>query len=320
MTQSIRDCVIGFDTSAYTTSVAAVTRDLVIFQQRQLLKVPPSQRGLRPQEAVFEHVQNMPALIENLVQAISAYSIRGICVSEKPRPLPTSYLPPFSVGLSFARSLAYVYGVPLSLSTHQEGHIQAALWSIGHEEWTCFSALHISGGTTELLQIRRQDPGHFVIQRIGGTDDLYAGQLVDRVGVMLGLPFPAGPHLQALARHATDPLMLTVPRVWHDGTEWKTSFSGPETQARRAYEQGAAGANIARGVELVLARTLARLIERAVNIWPLVVVGGVAANETLRQELIRHTSHPQEIFFASPDLSRDNAVGIARIGYQLFNS
>ncbi len=315
---SIHDCVIGFDTSAYTTSVAAVTREMVIFQTRQLLRVPPGHRGLRPSDQVFEHVQNMPGLIADLVRHISHYAVKGICVSEKPRPLPGSYLPPFSVGVSFAESLASLYHVPLGRSTHQEGHIQAALWSIGHEEWQQFSALHISGGTTELLQVVRHGGAAFDIQRIGTTDDLYAGQLVDRIGVMLGLPFPAGPHLEELARQAKDPVRLTIPRVWYDGSEWKTSFSGPETQARKAWAKGAPGPDLARGVEQVLVDTLARLIEKAAQTWPLVVVGGVAANQTLRSELAGHARFGHDIFFASPDLSRDNAVGIARIGYRYF--
>ncbi len=318
MIRPILECVIGFDTSAYTASVAVVSRNNVVFEQRRMMSVPSPHRGLRPSEAVFEHVRNMPPLIDSMVPQLADCHVKGICVSEKPRPDPHSYLPPFQVGVSFARSLASIYHVPLRLSTHQEGHIQAALWSIHHEEWERFSVLHISGGTTELLQVERNSTGNFDIQRIATTDDLYAGQLVDRIGVLLGLPFPSGPQLQELARNSTNPVILTVPRVWYDGSQWRTSFSGPESQARRAWEHGVDARDLARGVELVLVYTLARLIEKAAPSWPLVVVGGVAANETFRNQLPR-LFNTHNIYFASPELSRDNAVGIARIGYRLLS-
>ncbi len=317
MIQANSGCVMGFDTSAYTASVALVAKNEVIFEGREVIKVPPTRRGVRPSDAVFAHVQNLPKLIEGMMHHSRGHQVRGICVSAKPRPDPHSYLPPFTVGVSFAKSLASVYQVPLMLSTHQEGHIQAALWSIHHEEWEKFSALHISGGTTELLQVHRNNVGGLDIQTIAATDDLYAGQLVDRIGVLLDLPFPSGPYLQDLARNSVHPVVLTIPKVWYDGSRWRTSFSGPEAQARRAWNEGAKKEDLARGVELILAHALARLIEKAKPLWPLVVVGGVAANETLRSQLPLFLPSPQDVYFASPELSRDNAVGIARLGYSV---
>jgi N6-L-threonylcarbamoyladenine synthase len=315
MTRPIPECVMGFDTSAYTASVALVSRNEVICEKRHVIPVPASRRGLRPSDAVFAHVQNLPELIEEMALSMAQYQIKGICVSAKPRPDPHSYLPPFSVGVGFARSLASAYHVPLMRSTHQEGHIQAALWSIRHEEWEQFSALHISGGTTELLQVRRSGATGFDLKPMAATDDLYAGQLVDRIGVLLGLPFPSGPYLQDLARYSTNPVVLTIPRVWYDGSQWRTSFSGPESQARRLWAQGVERADLARGLELLLVRTMARLVEKANPKWPLVVVGGVAANQTFRSQFSLILQKSQDIYFASPELSRDNAVGIARLGY-----
>jgi len=191
----------------------------------------------------------------------------------------------------------------------------AGLLDAGGPEAPIFHALHVSGGTTELLHVRRSEAG-FEIRALGATADLYCGQLVDRVGVRLGLPFPAGPGLEELAAGARDRVILPVgPAFERDGL-WRVSFSGPEAAAFRAIEMGAERGAVARGVEDVIARGLVKLVEAAVpEGGPLLVVGGVAANRRLRAELKRRLEAAFNLYWASPDRSRDNAVGVALIGY-----
>ncbi|MCL8207601.1 MAG: peptidase M22 [Actinomycetia bacterium] len=307
-----RGAVLGLDTSAYTASVALVDGRRVVREARRVAEVPPGGRGLRPSEAFFQHVVHLPALV---AEVRGDALLAGIAVSARPRPVPDSYLPPFEAGRAAARLLADALGVPLVETTHQEGHIAAGLVDAGGPATDTFWALHVSGGTTELLAVRRRPPG-FAVESVGGTGDLYGGQLVDRVGVRLGLPFPAGPALEALARTARDRLVLPfMAPVQRDG-RWIISFSGPEAQAMRAIAAGVEPAAVARAVEDVLARALAALVRAAARPpAPVLVVGGVAANRRLRATLADLLGEAWPLFFASPELSRDNAVGVAWIGW-----
>ena len=143
--------VLGFDTSCYTTSVAAV--DLAgrpVASCRRLLPVPSGERGLRQSEAVFIHVRQLPVLMEELAQRIRGCTIAAVCASIQPRDEQGSYMPVFQAGDAQARGVAALLGVPCFASNHQRGHLEAALVDSGVEPGALL-ALHLSGGTTELL-------------------------------------------------------------------------------------------------------------------------------------------------------------------------
>lgn len=306
---------LGIDTSAYTTSVAVYGAEGLVAEARQILPVPQGQRGLRPSEAVFYHVRHLPRLLEQLMPVITGRPVAVVAASIRPRPLPSSYLPPFTVGEGWGRSLALAWAVPFRPTSHQEGHIQAGLVGAGWQAREPFWALHLSGGTTELLRVTPDFPG-FRIEWAGGSDDLYAGQFIDRIGVRLGLPFPAGPQVEALAKSLDGepaPVPVSMPRLIEGA--WRVSFSGPLTAAERLLQQGYTPAQVARGVELALARTISRWIRRATAPAPLLLVGGVAANGFLRHHL-RETLPDYSLHVAPPELSRDNAVGVAALGWR----
>ena len=175
--------VIGLDTSCYTTSAAAVTVEgQVIASCRKLLPVKEGERGLRQSEAVFIHVRQLPGRLEELGQAIRGMEIAAVCVSSRPRDEEESYMPVFQVGDAQGRGIAAMLGVPCFASTHQRGHIAAARVDSGVAEGDLL-AVHLSGGTTELLCLQGEK-----LTLLGGTLDLHAGQVVDRAGVALGLP------------------------------------------------------------------------------------------------------------------------------------
>ncbi len=322
--------VVGIDTSAYTTSLAALDPDGTLrWEGRQRLVVSPGGRGLRQSEAVFQHVRNLPDLFEQLGREMQGRSVAAIGVSTRPRPTPDSYMPVFRVGEAFGRSLAALTGVPLISLSHQEGHIWAALWALQQEGNAApldlgsrYVALHLSGGTTELLGVEvipatgGQESGPAVagsrlrIEVLGGTSDLHAGQLVDRVGVALGLPFPAGPHLEALAAEATGRVVLPVPM-----REGWVSFSGPATAAERLLQKGTPPAELARAVERCISTAARQLLAYGLRCWPApvaLVVGGVAANQRLRAEVeVALAKDGVRCHFAPVPLSTDNAVGVA---------
>ncbi|MDO4565113.1 MAG: FIST N-terminal domain-containing protein [Clostridia bacterium] len=295
---------LGIDTSCYTTSVACISDMGIVCDERTVLSVSPGERGLRQSEALFLHIKNLPPLLEKVFSAVEPHQIRAIGVSASPVLTDDSYMPVFLAGLNQARALAAALKVPLHRTAHQNGHIAAAL--IGNEKISEqeFCAIHLSGGTTDVLSIDRRQK----ITVLGASTDIHAGQFVDRVGVMLGCPFPCGKSLERLASAAKNKDIKIPSSV----RGLNCSFSGAESFAARCLERGADGSEVAFAVYDCLSRTLAKLIEglfeRTKNERTL-LFGGVASSRLLRELLAKRVG--QRLYFAKPELSSDNAVGVA---------
>ncbi len=305
--------VIGFDTSCYTTSVAAVTVEgEVLASCRKLLPVKQGERGLRQSEAVFIHVRQLPERLEELAPHLGDAEIAAVCVSRTPRDDAESYMPVFHAGDAQARGLAAMLGVPCFATTHQRGHIAAARVDSGVREGDLL-AVHLSGGTTELLALRGD-----TLTLLGGTLDLHAGQVVDRTGVALGLPFPAGPHLEKLAVQGRSNALLTV-CTRNGGLD--CHLSGAETQVQRLIREGTMPReDIAREVYDLLARTVCKMVcagAEKTGIGQVLIAGGVSSSALFRElvkERIRKRDRDLHVCFGKPEYSGDNAVGVALIG------
>lgn len=305
--------VIGLDTSCYTTSAAAVTTDgQVIASCRKLLPVPQGQRGLRQSEAVFIHVRQLPEQIEALSKHLTDCEIAAVCASARPRDDEASYMPVFHAGDAQGRSIAALLGVPCFSTTHQRGHVAAASVDSGIAPGDLL-AVHLSGGTTEILALTDDR-----LTLLGGTLDLHAGQVFDRVGVAMGLPFPAGPYLEKLAVQGRSQALLPVSMA--DG-DLNCHLSGAETQVQRWLAQGKmSNEDVAHEVYDLLARTLTRMVVAASNkmgIHQVLMAGGVASStlfRTLVTERIRRRDPSMHVCFGKPEYSGDNAVGVALIG------
>ena len=303
--------VLGFDTSCYTTSCAVAFEDGRFDQRRRLLDVPQGQRGLQQSQGVFQHVGRMPALVEALMAACEGAEIVGVCASTRPRPVDGSYMPVFTVGEGCARQTAAALRVPFIATSHQQGHIRAAMVDTGLTASDHFLALHLSGGTTELLHVTPQG-----LALIGGSNDLHAGQFIDRVGVRLGLRFPAGPALEALAMKGHSAARLPI---WVRGTEM--SLSGSESAAQRMIDAGALPPeDMAAEVFSCVARSVSKMLCAAA--WQtgedrILLCGGVSSSSLLRSLLpdrMRRLGEGASLYWGRPDLSGDNAVGAALIG------
>ncbi len=300
--------VLGVDTSCYRTSLALADGEDILAEAGRLLDVPAGERGLRQSEALFQHVKRLPELMEALM-ARAEGPVSAVAVSVKPRPAEDSYMPVFTAGASVARSVASALRVPLIETTHQQGHVRAAL--VGCDLPSDFLAVHLSGGTTEILKVG----GGLSIDLLGGTADISAGQLVDRVGVALGLNFPAGPYLEALAikGEARSTLPVSVSGM-------SCSLSGAEAALMRLIQAGAGAENVAAEVYSLIARTLSRLISQAASqtgLQDVLLAGGVASSALLRAllpERLRRLKADIRIHWARPELSGDNAAGVALIG------
>lgn len=306
------DAWLGIDTSCYTTSICLVDEDFhILTDKRKILTVKPGSRGLSQSNMVYQHTRNLPALFEEAGDVWGHCTIRGIAVTNAPRRRDDSYMPAFLAGLGYARSLAAVLQVPLYQISHQENHLFAVLRSTSTMATAPFYGIHLSGGTTDLLYAV-PDAAGLAITRIGGTSDISAGQFVDRVGVALGLSFPAGKHLDALAKDGNP--AIQGDRVFHK--EGEISFSGVETKAQRLIAKGdeLAPSDRALWTLKTVWNGLVILLEQArqQGMSHLVVAGGVMSNSYLRAQITAYgTQHHLRIDTGEAAYSSDNASGAA---------
>ena len=296
---------LGFDTSNYTTS-AAVFGDGTAENRGRLLTVPEGALGLRQSDALFQHVKRLHLMVEQLRADGAVGEIAAVGASVQPRAVEGSYMPCFLVGEGEGRTLAAALGVPFYPCSHQQGHIAAAAWSAGRADLLDkpHLAWHLSGGTTELLRVEPE--GHTVrAEAVGGTSDIAAGQLVDRAGVLLGLPFPAGKALDALYPEADDTSFFRVKL-----NDLTFSLSGMENKVKELLERGEKPANIARFTIDTVMNVLVRATEEAQKRWPGLPVlcsGGVASNRQIRAAMEKNCG----AVFAQPQYATDNALGVA---------
>ncbi|HMM21271.1 MAG TPA: O-sialoglycoprotein endopeptidase [Selenomonadales bacterium] len=313
--------VVGIDTSCYTTSVALLDEEgALVADARKPLAVKAGGKGLAQSEMVFQHTRNLPELFTAAwAQIPGRPEIRAVAASTQPRPLPESYMPAFLVGAGYAKALAVTHQVPFSSLSHQEGHILAGLWSAKGPAAESFLAVHASGGTTEITRVEAR-AGRMAVEILGGTSDIAAGQLVDRVGVALALPFPAGPHLEQLAATAGEPAEIP-PAV----ERTRISFAGPETHAKRLLARGESPAAVAAGVQACIAESVGRALQAAAEltgIRTVLLVGGVMANQHIRRAVTGKLCRDERVrlYFPLPEYSGDNAVGAAYFAWRVKHS
>ncbi len=302
--------VIGFDTSNYTTSIAYF--DGVNGNNcSKLLPVRQGELGLRQSDAVFNHIKSLPELSDRLFSSVDVKSVTAVGVSTRPRAVEGSYMPCFMVGYSHAKLLADSIHVPLITCSHQQGHVAASLWSADRMDLMDqpHLAWHLSGGTTELLLVE-PDGKNVACTCIGGTTDISAGQLIDRTGQLLQLPFPAGRHLDSLATEAQEQEMFRV-----KCPELTFSLSGVQNKVQQYYERCENAAETAafalRCVCYAVFQTTKNAQKQYPNL-PVVFSGGVASNSMLRSVIA-----PLNPIFAQPQYSTDNAMGVAVLTHRV---
>ena len=299
--------VLGLDTSNYTTS-AAVFDGEGGRNQGRLLEVRPGELGLRQSDALFQHVKHLPEVVEALLGEEGLGTVQAVGASTRPRAVEGSYMPCFLAGASQGQVLSQVLGVPFYAFSHQQGHLAAAAWSADRLDLLDrpFLAWHLSGGTTELLRVEPEEDGVAVRAEIlGGTSDISAGQLIDRTGVLLGLPFPAGKGVEKLSRQAQK---REYYKVKVNGLTF--SLSGMENKVRQMVQRGEEPAEIAWFAQETVCRVVQACTKAAMEQYPGLPVlcsGGVASNGRLK-ELLRQNCGA---LFAQPQFSTDNAMGTA---------
>ncbi|MGP1570080.1 MAG: Kae1-like domain-containing protein [Eubacteriales bacterium] len=338
--------VLGIDTSNYTTSVSLIDENGEILADfRKLLVVKKGERGLRQSDAVFQHMINFPQIFDEMLHFFkiqkhdlkTTLKLKAVAVSEKPRPIEGSYMPCFRAGESFAKILAGAFSLPLFRFSHQEGHIESALYKNHDKISGNFLCWHLSGGTCELLLVKNNDfslkaddfTNFYDISIIGGSLDISLGQMIDRIGVKLNMPFPAGKYIDNLA------LLYDLRESEYEKRFAKIkqkdlyfNISGIETQITRYIEEHLkesendefrsyiAKQMLDKTAELILQVSL-QAMEKT-NIYQIVFSGGVSASKYIREKLEKNKVHEKYKFiFSDAELSSDNAVGIGLLGRKL---
>ena len=302
--------VIGFDTSNYTTSIAWFDGESGV-NCSKLLPVKQGELGLRQSDAVFAHIKSLPELSGRLFSDIGKTEITAVGVSTRPRAVEGSYMPCFMVGYSHAKLLSNQLRVPLIEVSHQQGHVAASLWSAGrldlmdkpHLAW------HLSGGTTELLLVE-PDGKNVQCTKIGGTTDISAGQLIDRTGQLLELPFPSGKHLDAVSKEATNRETF---RVKCPAMEF--SLSGVQNKVQQFHARVGDPVETAAYCLRAVSQAVFMATQNALKEYPgleIVFSGGVASNAMLREKIA-----PLKPVFSEPQYSTDNAMGVAVLTHRI---
>ena len=302
---------LGIDTSNYTTSVCLYDNVIdTVVQKRKLLPVSKGELGLRQSDAVFHHTQQLPILIEELFNECycDVADIKAIGASFTPRKMQGSYMPCFTVGSGVARILSATLNIPLYELSHQQGHIAAALYSTKQLDLLNkrFLAFHVSGGTTDALLVNDEIADDVLpVKLVGKTLDLNAGQLVDRVGLMLSCSFPCGKELEQLALRC-DRVVKAKPTV----KSTDCCLSGVENICKKAIDNGEDNTYVSALCLKYIEESLYKMTVNILEIYgdmPVVFAGGVMSNSIIRNNLTSKLS----CTFCEPQYSTDNACGIA---------
>jgi N6-L-threonylcarbamoyladenine synthase len=308
--------VLGIETSCDETAVALYDGEKGLVANRVFSQVELHRRhgGVVPELASREHIERLLPMVEAaLAEAgIEPQAIDGIAYTAGP-----GLIGALLVGACIARALGYAWDVPVIGVHHLEGHLLAPALEPGAPGFP-FVALQVSGGHTLLVEV--EGVGRYRI--LGETQDDAAGEAFDKTAKLLGLGYPGGPALAALAEHGR-PGVFEFPRPMLDRPGLDFSFSGLKTAvvvAVRGRElDDLARADVARGFEEAIVDTLVTKSLRALKatgLDTLVVAGGVGANRRLREALTaRLAAARARAFFPRPEFCTDNAAMIALAGH-----
>ncbi len=297
---------LGIDTSNYTTSFAGFDGENIIHSKR-LLPVKEGERGLRQSDAVFHHTKAYAELYRSLLEKMQNRNILAVGASVTPTTASGSYMPCFLVGENAGKAIAETLAIPFYGFSHQQGHIAAALYSSNRldlleKSFLCF---HISGGTTDLLRCDPSKENIIEVTPIASSNDLKAGQAIDRIGVEMGFKFPAGRELEICANQSERKFKNKIKLY-----EGNCSFSGIENKCKKMLLDGESKEDTALFLLTYIADTLTAMAEYALNEQgdlPLIFAGGVMSDKIIKDII----SSRFEADFATPEFSCDNAGGIA---------
>ncbi len=307
--------VLGIETSCDETGIALYDSDTgnMINLLHSQIGIHNEFGGVVPELASRDHIRRVIPMIRDAMQdAGVARRADGIAYTSGP-----GLIGALLVGVAVGRSLAYAWDVPAVGIHHMEAHLLAPMLEDDPPEYP-FLALLVSGGHTQLMQVDR--PGEYIL--LGESLDDAAGEAFDKIAKLLGLDYPGGPAISALAESG-DPHRFTFPRPMTDRPGLEFSFSGLKTHVVNVFKETSmddqARADIARAFVDAAVDTLTIKCRRAMEetgISTLIAAGGVSANRQLRQNLADMVSQRGgRVFYPRPEYCTDNGAMIAYAGY-----
>lgn len=303
--------VLGIDTSAYTTSIALadLRTEEIKFNNRIILNVPIGQKGLRQQDAVFQHLKNFNTLYDQLTEDLK--NIKIVSVSSKPRNVEESYMPVFTVGQNYGKAIAKTLNCDYIEYSHQENHIAASLIEQYKKHTSNILAIHISGGTTEFLDVRKANKGYETVLK-GGSKDITFGQLIDRLGTFMGFPFPCGMHMENCMVKINEFAKIKLPAI--SGGSY-INISGMENYYKNLiladkYSRESIINSIFGYVADCIVHIINHIKENS-YFDTIIIAGGVASNSIIRNAVFDKLKNDFNIIFPTKENSSDNAVGVS---------
>ncbi|HMI40485.1 MAG TPA: tRNA (adenosine(37)-N6)-threonylcarbamoyltransferase complex transferase subunit TsaD [Sphingomicrobium sp.] len=308
--------ILGIESSCDDSAVALVTSDRRILAQAVVGQTAAHQPfgGVVPEIAARAHVEILPTLIRQvLAQAqIGVDEVDAIAATAGP-----GLIGGVMVGLLAGKGLALATGKPLIAVNHLEGHALSPRLADPGLDFP-YLLLLVSGGHCQLLEVR----GVGDYRRLATTIDDAAGEAFDKASKLLGLPYPGGPAIEALAREG-DPKAVPLPRPLLGSPEPHFSFAGLKSAVQRAVASGThKPADIAASFQQAVVDCLVDRTSRALDqseAPTLVVAGGVAANAPVREALASLAAREKRAFSVPPGwLCTDNAAMIGWAGAERF--
>jgi len=304
---------LGIESSCDETGIGLYSSDqgLIAHQLFSQVEMHAEYGGVVPELASRDHIQRTIPLIKAVLSEakIQLSDINGIAYTAGPG-LAGALL----VGSSVAKSLAWSLNIPALAVHHMEGHLLAPLLEEAQPQFP-FVALLVSGGHTLLVDVK----GIGDYQILGESLDDAVGEAFDKTAKILGLGYPGGPALAALAKQG-DETQFKFPRPMTDRPGLEFSFSGLKTFARNTFAKyPEKKADIAKAFEVAATQTLMIKCRRALeqtHYSTLVVAGGVSANQSLRQVLdAMGKKLDVEVFYPRQEFCTDNGAMIALAGH-----
>ncbi|MBK0347293.1 tRNA (adenosine(37)-N6)-threonylcarbamoyltransferase complex transferase subunit TsaD [Aerococcaceae bacterium zg-ZJ1578] len=310
--------ILAFESSCDETSVAVIKDGTQLLSNVVASQIKSHMRfgGVVPEVASRHHVEQITQVYElALRQAnVTIADIDAIAVTQGP-----GLVGALLIGITAAKTLAFVHQKPLIAVNHLAGHIYAT--QLQAKLNFPLLALIASGGHTELVYM--QDHIHFEV--IGETQDDAVGEAYDKVGRLLDLPYPAGKYLDQMAQKGTD--TYSIPRAMLHEDNFDFSFSGMKSAVmnlvHNANQRGETiiPENLATSFQTAVIEVLVEKTARAIQAYPdvkqFILAGGVAANSGLRQALSERLKDI-EVLIPPLSLCGDNAAMIGAVAHQLF--
>ena len=314
--------ILAIETSCDDTGAAVVLDGRKILSNVVSSQVAVHQKygGVVPELASRTHIESIvPIVTEALETAkVTLKNIDGIAVTQGPG-LVGSLL----VGLSFAKSLAFVTGLPFVGVNHIEAHLSAIFLEENPPRFP-FLGLVVSGGHTSLFRV----DGFGKYKRLGQTRDDAAGEAFDKVAKLLGLGYPGGPVIDELSKSG-NPKAIRFPRASLGKNSFDFSFSGLKTsvvnyvkshpEPAGGYPDGLIRDIVSSFQEAVVDVLVTKTLQAAQyeGLKRIVLSGGVAANLHLREKIVEEASRQKvKVFVPPPSFCTDNAAMVGVIGYE----